>query len=250
MGKLHELLAVEGDLQGASKKILEETETTFSKRADHFQGSVKTLTLFDEVKNEQEGGVTERKELVTTVGDKLRYAFGSIEKYYDAVLQKELTNQKTSSDLIINGEVIAKNLPATFLLGLETKLKQLRAIFMAIPTLQPGVSWVADVDAGEGVYKSQHPQVTYRTEKTIHHKVVYEATKEHPAQVHAWNEDIKVGKYMKADVSGMLSVAEKSNRLSRVDTLLRAVKKARQRANNIDVVHAEIGKKITDYIMG
>ena len=38
-GKLHELLAVEGDLGGASKKLMVEAANTFSKKTDHFMGS-------------------------------------------------------------------------------------------------------------------------------------------------------------------------------------------------------------------
>lgn len=250
MGKQHELLAVEGDLQGTAKKVIEEAIQTFSKRADHFQGNIKTLTMFYEARQETEGGVTERKELVSTVDEKLGYVFGHINKYYDAVLQKESTNQIAKADLVLDGNVIAKDLPATFLLGLESKLKGLRSMIEAIPTLPPGISWEPDASAKSGVFKTSHPITTYKTEKRIQHKVMYEATKEHPAQIQAWNEDEKIGKYSTEQSSGMLTTSEKSNRLTRVDKLIQAVKKARQRANNIEVVKGKIGKTLTDYIMG
>jgi regulator of sigma D len=250
MGKQHELLAVEGDLQGTAKKVVDEAIQTFSKRADHFQGHIKTLTMFDEARQETEGGVTERKELVSTVDDKLKYVFGHIVNYYDAVLQKESTNQKAVADLTLDGKVIGKDLPATFLLGLETKLKSIRAMLEAIPTLPPGIAWELDATAKGGVYKTTHPITTYKTEKRIQHKVMYEATENHPAQIQAWNEDEKIGKYNTEQSSGMLTTAEKSARLAKVDRLIQAVKKARQRANNIEVVKANIGKTLTDYIMG
>ena len=43
---LHELLAVEGDLDGAHKKILEETRVTFTKRSDHFIGQHRKFESF------------------------------------------------------------------------------------------------------------------------------------------------------------------------------------------------------------
>jgi hypothetical protein len=250
MGKLHELLAVEGDLQGAAKKVTEEAIDTFTKKPDRFLGHVKTLKMFDEVRNENEGGVQDRKELVTTVDEKLNYVFGHIESYYDAVLQKEQTNQKAVADLIVNGKTIGKGLPATYLLGMESKLKAVREMLRAIPTLQPGIEWEKDSDAGEDKYKTAHAVSTYKTEKVIKSKVMYDATKEHPAQVQAWNEDEKIGKYSTTQQSGMLSVADKSRRLTNIDTLIRAVKVARMKANNVGVEKAKIGKEITQFIMG
>ena len=42
MGKLHELLAVEPDLKGASEKIIGETINTFTKKQHHFIGRHKS----------------------------------------------------------------------------------------------------------------------------------------------------------------------------------------------------------------
>jgi hypothetical protein len=82
------------------------------------------------------------------------------------------------------------------------------------------------------------------------HKVLYDATEEHPAQLETWSEDIPIGKFTETLWSGMLSPAEKSAKLGRIDKLLRAVKKARQRANAVDVVDVTIGKELFNYIEG
>ena len=125
MSKLHELLAVEGDLEGTYRKIIEETRTTFSKKPDHFFGFVRTLEWFTEGMPDHP---EEHKAMDTTVSDKLEYQESHIIRYLDAVLQKEATNQKAASDLIVNGRTIAENVPATFLLGLESKLKHILEI--------------------------------------------------------------------------------------------------------------------------
>ena len=48
----------------------------------------------------------------------------------------------------------------------------------------------------------------------------------------------------------MISPAEKSALLGRIDKLIQATKKARQQANAAEVVNREIGRKIMDYING
>lgn len=250
MGKLHELLAVEGDKKGTSEKILKEGLTTFIKRSDHFTGHTKVLEYFDDVRNDKEGGVTERNEIVTTVGKKLEYIMGPVADYYNVTLQKETTNQKATADLVVDGETLGKSLPATFLLGLETKLKGVREVISAVPTLQPGISWIPDTDAGEGVFKREHPERTFKTERTIKPFELSPATKEHKAQVEKLSVDVNIGVFITDSSSSMLSPADKSKMLERVDKLIQAVKKARQRANNIDVEKAEIGGAITKYILG
>lgn len=248
MSKLHELLAVESQLDGTAKKIIEETKTTFSKKADHFQGFIRRYEPYMEGKENELP--SEEKAMVTTVDKKLEYSFESIVAWLDAVLQKERTNQDAKASIEIDGVVIATDVPATFLLGLESKLKDVRDIVDAIPTLQPGIIWELDETVGKGVYRMKRDSERIRTQKVMKAVVLYEATDKHPAQVKEVTEDVAIGKYVESHWSGMLSPAQKSDMLARVDTLLRAVKQARQRANNTDVVNAHIGKSLMEYILG
>jgi len=245
MAKLHELLAVEGDLEGLYRKILKETAVTFTKRADHFQGSMRTLDLFAD---DAPKITPEHKELDSTVGDKLDYQQDHVIRYLDVVLQKELTNGIARADIVIDGTVVAKELPATFLLGLETKLKHLREVYTFIPTLSPGRKWETDEQKGTGIYKDANPEEKFQTEKVIEPVVLYEATKEHPAQVREVSKVNNIGKFTKTNWSGMLTPADKSVILGKLDKLLRAVKKARQRANATKVVTASVGKELFNFI--
>jgi hypothetical protein len=247
MGKLFELLAVEPDLQGAYKRILEEAKGTFSKKEGLFQGHVRELKMFDASLPE---APIERTELSTTVNDKLKYVFQSINQYFDALLQKEESNQRALAPLKIENIVFSEGLPATFLLGMESRLKELRQVIDEIPTLQPGVKWVRDETIGKHVYRTEYPEEKFRTAKTFKHQVLYPATDKHPAQIEKWEETENTGKYILTRWSGMISSAEKSDILERVDTLIRAVKKARQQANTEEVKALEIGEKITNYILG
>ena len=142
MGKLHEILAVESDLEGSARRVMEEATVTFVKKADHLNASYRKLRIFDDLLKDQE--TEEHKAMVTTVPDKLGYMLRAVGKHYDASYQKNLANTVAKADLVVNGEVLATEVPATFLLGLESKLKKLREVYEKIPTLSPGVEWVTD----------------------------------------------------------------------------------------------------------
>lgn len=245
---LHELLAVEGDLEGTFKKIVEETKSTFKNKPAHFLGSHRKLEMFaDDDKTEYP---EEHKAIDETVGSKLEYTAKPIKRYFDAVLQKEATNQTAKADLVVDGKVLAEGLPATFLLGLESRLKIVRSIYNEIPTLDPGIEWEKDEAKGKGIFKTKYPEEKLKTAQTIQHKVLYEATKEHPAQLERWQEALNVGKFIKQTWSGMISPYDKSMYLERIDKLIRAVKKARQKANTAEVVKLKIGDTLFNFIKG
>ncbi len=242
---LHELLAVEADLDGAHKKILDETRLTFTKKADHFMGQHRKLEMFIE------DGISypeEFKKIDTTVQDKLDHMQKTEVRYFDALLQKEATNQNATADLIIDGIIIETNLPATFLLGMETRMKHLRVAYEHIPTLAPGIEWEKDSSQGDNIYKTTKPQEKLKTDTKIEAVVLYEATKEHPAQIKEVSNVKTVGKYSLTAWSGMITPAEKSEFLARIDKLIRAFKKARQRENTTEVNKRTIGKKLFSYI--
>lgn len=248
MGKLCEVLAVEGELDSTFKAVLDEATKTFKDKAAHFVGQTKTYQPFEEGAADKEGTV-EHLAMVTTVNDKLTYVFEHLIKLIDAKAQKDATNQVAKADITIDGTVLAAGIPATTLLGLEATLRQIKALAMDLPTLPPGVEWKKDPATGKDVYRRVHPAITFKTRKTFRHKVLVEATKEHPAQIEKWSEDENVGKYVTEQWSGMLTPAEKSDMLARIDTLARAVKEARQRANTTEVVKIKLAKSLMDYIL-
>lgn len=247
MPKLHEILAVESGLQTTAKQTNEETVKTFAKRDEHFVGTVTELKHFAE--DDQKLNVSDAKEMVTTVIEKLIYNAGPNVRALDAYLQKEATNQKAVADLVVGEEVLAKAVPATVLLGLETKLTELRKVYEAIPTLAPGPQWVLDpAKRARGVYRADRPEVNFRTRKTTKPVVLVPATEHHPAQVDKVVEDVPIARIEKQQWSGMMSSADKSDLLGRIDRLLRGVKRARQRANATEVEKRNIGVVLFKFI--
>jgi len=245
MPQLHEILAVEGDLNSIAQRTIEESINTFLKKPNTYRGQVRRVTMLDPTR---EGENTVEDVAVTdTVASKLEYTANHFSRYIDVVLQKEQTNQSANADLVVDGTTIATGLPATFLLGLETRLKRIRDLYVAAPTLEPGLRWQLDENEGENIYTVE-AKPSFKTEKNVKHKVLVEATKEHPAQIEKWNEDTPVGRIEVTHSSGMLTVAEKSGLLTRLDKLIRATKRARMQANQVSISERTIGEEIFNYL--
>lgn len=251
MSKLHEILAVDGDLQNTSKAIANETIGTFSKKPNLFLGRSKTLTMFDEDRRNEEAAQAEYIPLATTVQDKLDYTAEHLIRYFDVLASKEATNQQANDGVKLDGKLLFDfGMPATLLLGLENRLAQVRKIYEAIPNLDPSIKWEGDNSFFPNGWRSADKEVRPKTEKSTRYAVMAEATKEHKAQVDKVTMDRPVGQYETTFFSGMITSAEKSNMLHRIDKLIQAIKQARQRANDQEVVVMDVGKKIFDYIHG
>src|SRR5574343_927664 len=93
MAHLHELLAVDRDLENTTKYVVEEAVISFTKKTDHFTGGVKTYEFFDEKRQQEAAGLEEKKELTTTVKAKLDYVKEFLVRHLDALAQKEHTNK-------------------------------------------------------------------------------------------------------------------------------------------------------------
>jgi len=249
MAKLHELLAVEPDLKKVFQRVADEVHVLFTRKSEHFRGHHKSLKMQDEERAFEEAAAEETKTITTTVMAKLHYAAKSGAKYIDALATKEATNQTAKANLVVNGKVIAEDLPATFLLGLESKLKVVREYLAHAPTLDPAHSWVPAENLGEGIFQTEHDDVRERQEKKTAYITVAQATEHHPAQVAKELEAKIVGLFTTKRTSAMISPAEKSELMERCDLLIRATKQARQRANQAEVVKKTIGAKLFNFIL-
>lgn len=247
--KIHELIPVENDRVAAANALVDEAIVTFSKKADHFIGHIRTVEMYDETR--QTENTTEVKELVETVDSKLNHVWNALVKAIDVTVTKENSNTSPDAraDVIIDGAVIMAGIPATALLALERKTGQLLGLYQAIPTLDPAYAWEADASAAlPGVMKTKLPQEGQKTEKVPGFQVMYEATDKHPAQIREYTIDKNVAKVRVSRNSGMVSPATKALWLARISALHTAVKQARQRANLADVLDLNVAKAIHEYI--
>ncbi len=247
MSKLHELLAVESNLSAQANKTRGELIETFHKKRHLFEEKLVTFTPNTEgaqpVKEAQ-------SDIQSTVGKEIAWVSGVIAKALDVSHQVDIANTQAKADVVTeDGDTVLKDVPATSLLQLEKRVKEVQDLVAAIPTLDPAKGFRPDEQREKGIYQAR-PVTKTRTKKVPQVLELAPATKEHARQTQVYHDDIPVGTLQEQEWSAMLTPATKSDLLDRCDILLRAVRKARAKANEVEVEVAgnKIGKKLLDYI--
>jgi hypothetical protein len=250
MTKLHELLAVETSLENQANKVRTDLANTFEKKRHLFE---EKRTVFYPL-GEHEKPVTEtQSDIQSTVAKELAWVQPFLTKALDASFQVADANTRAVADIVLDDEketVLATNVPATALLELEKRCAEIHAFALAIPTLDPAKGFRPDEQRGAGFFQAREVNKN-RTKKDVKVIVKYEATKEHPAQTELMPVDVVTGKIQEQEWSGLMTPSEKAEVISRVEMLSRAVRRARSRANEIEVnTRLKIGAPLLKFVFG
>ena len=247
MAKLHELLAVESNLENQATKTRSEVIASFDKKKHLFGEKRASFTPIAEGSQT----VTEAQSSIQeTVSNQVEFVKKIAVKAFDVSHQIDVANTLAKADVVTeDGDTVLEAVPATSLLQLEKRLKELRDFAIAIPTLDPALGFKPDSARGKGIFVANEVKKT-RTKKDQQPLVLYPATKEHPAQVQLVTKDEVTGTILEQEWSALITPATKSEVIDRCDILLRAVKKARAKANEqeVDPAKLKIGKKVLDYV--
>lgn len=247
MSKLHELLAVDGDLQNQAKSCREDLKKTFASKVHHFTKKIVTFkSLTEGVPDKVEGQL----DLQTSVKSEVAWISEKIGKSIDTGHQVDIANTVAKADVVLeDGTVILMAVPTTSLLRLEHRLVEVRDLIHTIPTLDPAKGFTPDPSEGDGIFKARDDERP-RTEKQFSFQVMVPPTDKHPAQVKELNLDKQIGRTVTQEWSSLITVADKGNMLDRVENLIRAVKKSRARANelDLDVTQNKIADSVLNYV--
>ncbi len=159
-------------------------------------------------------------------------------RLYGLQLTQDVGNTEASADIVVDGRVILADVPVTFMLFLEKQLTDLRTFITKLPVLDPARRWRSDESTANGFYVSETTQ-TVRTKKVPRTYVKWEPpTPEYtqPAQVEVFHEDVALGTWDTTALSGAVPAKTVRELTRRVDTLIEAVKLARELANSQVVV--------------
>lgn len=249
MPKLHELLAVDGSLKAQADKTRSELMATFEKKTHLFTEKTVSYKPF----GENEATVVEGQlDLQTTVPKELKWISEFLIKSLDVAYQVAEANTVARADIVLeNGVTLLSQIPATSILELEKRAKELHDFVVSIPTLDPAKGFRLDADKGSDVFKAREDKKT-RTKKTNKVLTLAPPTDKHPAQVQVVVEDVPVGEITTLEWSGLITTATKGDMLSRVEMLTRALKKARSRANEVEISNSDkkIGAEIVSFVFG
>jgi len=248
MTKLHELLAVLGSVSGQASKVRNELAVTFEKKRHLFEERRRSFTP-----NEEVGGaisIEEQQDIQSTVIGEIEWVSKHLAKAVDVAYQVDLANLGAKADVVLeDGKILAKDIPATTLLQLEKRINEWKELIQAIPTLDPAKSFRPDSNRGKGYWKAR--DVTkMRTKKDKKPLVLYPATEKHPAQTQVLDVDTVIGTILEQEWSALITPAMKADLLDRVETLGRAVSKARSKANDhaIETKDNKIGAELLEFV--
>jgi hypothetical protein len=238
--KLMQILAVEKAAKNAS-----ENEFTRIFRDVQKQELVSGFTRrYTSRTEEGERFPDEKKLVVIRANDEIKKLVRVLRDLFDLTATKDLTNCDAKADIVVDGKVLVKNVPATHLLFIEKKLVDILNFARKLPVLDAAENWTWD--AAQSLWTSDS-QTTVKTKKLTKHDVVVPATKEHPAQVKEYTEDTTIGTWSAVKQSGSLTVDHVQGIIERAEKLARAVKEAREEANTVPVT-ALSTSPILDYI--
>jgi len=242
MAKLNQIVAIEKGVKGRVYGEVTELHQA-SKKPDLFNGFAKTYRRQDE---SAEDYPPERKVVQLKADAVLKKVARLSTELMDVTAQKDWANCNARADVVVNGSTLLKSVPATYLLFLEKQLTDIRTFIEKMPVLDEADEWTED--GASGLYKTA-AIATHRTKKTQRPIVMYEATKEHPAQTQMITEDILVGYWDTVKHSGALPAPRKAVLAERVETLLKAVRFAREEANSADAPDVSVGEHIFGFLL-
>lgn len=243
MTKLNQIIAVLSGKKTQSQKDLTEIYKRLQKPA-MFDGISRTYQPTDE---DGETQPAEQKFVQYTARQAMGDARRAVESLFDVAATQDWSNCSAKGDVIVDGKTVLSEVPVTYLLFLEKQLVDLQTFVSQLPVLDPAEKWTWDEAAD--CFASQ-PFFTNRTKKTPRSHVLYEATKEHPAQVEMFTEDIKAGEWRTVKFSGALRAQDKNSVLERIRKLQEAVKFGREQANGMEVTDVKTSAAIFDFVFG
>lgn len=241
MPKLNQIIAIQAGKKAQAKETLTEAYHLL-KKSELLNGLVRTYQPRDE------GGETlpeERKTVQVKINDLIAKVTADLTEMFDVVATQDGANCQAKADVVVDGRKLLTAAPVTHLLFLEKQLVDLRTFIETLPVLDEAEEWEYKPEAD--CYVSR-PARSNRTKKVPKNHIKYEATKEHPAQVEMYMEDVWVGTWTATKFSGAMPAAARKAMLERVRKLLDAVKCAREEANNLEIKPQKEGATLLGWI--
>jgi hypothetical protein len=243
MSKLNQIIAITAGKKSQTQKTITEAHQNLQKTT-LLEGISRTYKPKDD---EGEQLPPEKKQVQFKVADAIRTVVAALTDLFDVVATQDRANCQAKANIVVDGTTVLKDVSVTTLLFLEKQLVDIHTFVEKLPTLDPGESWEYSPDVD---YYASEPYQTTKTKKVLKNHVKAEATKEHPAQVDTYTEDVIVGHWTTIKFSGAMPARMKNEVLDRVRKLQEAVKCAREEANSMEVQPVKIGAAVLQYVFG
>ena len=241
--KLNQIIAVEKGVKSKSFAELTDAHHQLLKPA-LLSGIARTYQPKDD---EGEHLPPESTKVQVKAEEVLQRTAASLTRLFDVTATKDWANCSATADVSVDGTVLLRDVPVTYLLFLEKQLTDLHTFVKKLPVLDAAESWI--LDASSDSWRTE-PVQTYRTKRVPRNHVKAEATEKHPAQVEVYYEDVTIGYWTTVKFSGALPAKRVNELLERVERLQQAVKFAREEANSAETVDQRVGESVFGYLFG
>ncbi|MFB8274505.1 DUF7873 family protein [Nocardia colli] len=241
MTKLNQIIAVEKGIKSGALRELAEAHGSLQK-APLLAGLARTYQPKDE---EGEQLPSESTRVQVKSEEVLRQTAATLTRLFDVTATKDWANTAAKADVTVDGEVLLRDVPVSYLLFLEKQLAELHTFVKKLPVLDAAEVW--SFDDSSDTWRTDAVR-TMRTKKVPRNHVKAEATDKHPAQVEVYYEDISVGYWTLVRFSGALPARRINELAVRVEKLQRAVQFAREEANGTEVTDRKTGDVIFGYL--
>lgn len=239
--KLNQIIALVAGKKTRIQKAL--TAVHHGWKSDQLSGISRVYTPKDEEGDELP---PESRPVQLNVTQVIKKIQPPLANFMNIVATQERANTNAEADIVIQGKMIAKEVPVTVLLFLEKQLVDIRTFIEHLPTLPQDKQWEYDKNRNCFVSSTEKKSRTVKLQKPI---VKYPATPEHPAQTEMVTEDEIVGYWATVNFSGAIPELDKEKMMDRVTNLLESVKVAREEANSIEVtLEKTLGEAVLNYI--
>lgn len=246
MGKLHEVIAVEKSIK---TRVYSEL-TALDKQAQKPEPYNGFAKKFNPVSEDGETFPDENKKVVLRAEDILQQIASLNGEYFDIEATKDRTNMSATADVVVDGQKIIEKAPVTLLLFLEKQLTDIRTMIERMPVLDENKDWTYDTTSA--LFRTEVVR-THKTKKVPRVVVKSEAIIKDgvglPAQTELLQEDVIVGHWNTTHLSGALPLPRRIKLVQRITKLISAVKVARQRANDTEVVTEKIAESLFGYLL-
>lgn len=249
--KLCEIVAVVNGKKTKTEKEVTEVYHKFQKPL--FDGLLKTYIPGSEMTDAegkpmpQETFPDEKKKIIYSVAKAFEDIKTALGDTIDCTAQQDYANCVAKADIVDENTIILAQVPVTHLLWLEKQVVNMRTNLNSIPTLDPKEDW--EWDDTMSCYSTK-PEFSNKPKKVQRVLVKYPATKEHPAQTEMVTEDVVQGKWKTIKYSSAITEDKKREICRRADKLVEAVKKARETANQIEIVPVKNADAIFSFVFG
>lgn len=240
--KLNQVIAIVKGKKSQSQEIVTKLYQTLEKKSELFSG----ISRIYRPKNEDgDKRPPEKKIVQQTVPNILETIKESYADMINMVATLDIGNCIAKADVVIDGKVILKDVPATHLICLEKQVGDISTFISKLPILDIAEEWKWNSSVG---YYTSEPRETTSSAKVVKFITAYEATEHHPAQIKESTMDEIVGYWTTTLMSGNIKADDKKELLNKIRKFSDAVKIAREEANSVDVKESNFGTLITEYL--